>query len=36
MYNIFMENIKKYKNNILEKDYKNLEGQEELEKYLKE
>lgn len=35
MYNFFMENIKKYKDEILEKDYKNLENQDEFEKKLK-
>ena len=32
MYNFFMENIKKYEDNILKNDYKNLECQEEFEK----
>lgn len=36
MYNFFMENIKKYEDNILKNDYKNLECQEEFEKKLKD
>lgn len=36
MYNFFIENIKKYEDNILKNDYKNLECQEEFEKKLKD